>query len=378
MYNTRPETTSSVSRQFRGRSDIFMLLMIMVLAGIHYAYEPSYTQAAETPLTAITVKTHPVPLSFTVDGSYYYGFAMLMWEPGSLHNMSAGGEIGEPGIYFVFNHWSDGINDFPMFYQVPAPAVPTTYTAYFDIMFHLTTMVSPLGAGTVTPAWGGFFNQGTTVNLLATPNPNYAFSGWTGPVADASSAATTVVVSYPETVVTANFVALHPDLTIQKTHSDHFTRGQKGAVYSIRITNTGEGETSGPVTVVDLLPAGLVGTSLSGVGWSCSLATLTCTRSDHLAAGASYSPITLTVDVDDHAPSSIINTAMVSGGGEINAGNNRTDDTTIIRQEPVAVPAATGWGMMVFMVAAGLLPLYYLLPAHKRNNSAERAGEKSH
>jgi hypothetical protein len=83
------------------------------------------------------------------------------------------------------------------------------------------------------------------------------------------------------------------------------------------------------------------------------------------------------VDVDDHAPSSVINTAMVSGGGEINTGNNRADDTTIIRQEPVSVPAATGWGMTAFTVAAGLLSLYYLQAARKTNNSVELAGEKS-
>ena len=371
MNRTYPETTSSGRERLLGRSGIFILLMIMALAGIQCAHDSSLAEAAAAPLTAITVETRPVPLTFSVDGSFYYGSITLMWEPGSFHQLAAYPQIGEPGISFSFNRWSDGG---AMSHGVTAPLGPTTYIVYYDIMFELTTEVSPFGAGTVTPS-SGSYKAGATVNLLATPATNYAFSGWTGPVADASSASTTVVVGYPQTIVTANFVALHPDLTIQKSHSDNFTQGQKGAAYSIVVTNTGPGETSGLVTVTDLFPSGLLGTSLSGTGWSCSLAALTCTRSDHLAAGVSYPAITLTVDVDGHAPLSVINTAVVSGGVETNTGNNRSDDTTIIQSGPVSVPAETGWGMAAFVVAAGLLSLYYLQAARKSNNSAERSGK---
>ncbi|MDQ2975271.1 MAG: hypothetical protein M3R69_07655, partial [Acidobacteriota bacterium] len=64
--------------------------------------------------------------------------------------------------------------------------------------------------------------------------------------------------------------------------------------------------------------------------WSCNLGTLTCTRSDVLAAGASYSPITLTVTVANNAPASVTNSATVSGGGESNAANNTANDPTTI------------------------------------------------
>src|SRR5213076_741896 len=86
-----------------------------------------------------------------------------------------------------------------------------------------------------------------------------------------------------------------PDLAITKTHFANFTQGQIGATYTIIVSNVGTGPTSGAVTVIDSLPAGLTATGLSGSGWTCTLATLTCTRSDALAAGASCSPITLTV-----------------------------------------------------------------------------------
>ena len=77
-----------------------------------------------------------------------------------------------------------------------------------------------------------------------------------------------------------------PDLTIAKSHSGNFTQGQTGATYSITATNSGSAPTSAAVSVTDTLPAGLTATAISGTGWTCVLGTLTCTRSDALAAGA--------------------------------------------------------------------------------------------
>src|SRR4029077_18869734 len=71
-----------------------------------------------------------------------------------------------------------------------------------------------------------------------------------------------------------------PDLPISKTHSGSFTQGQIGAIYTITVTNNGGAATSGTVTVTDTLPASLTPTAISGTGWSCTLATLTCTRGD--------------------------------------------------------------------------------------------------
>src|SRR6185295_17672311 len=92
-----------------------------------------------------------------------------------------------------------------------------------------------------------------------------------------------------------------PDLTISKNHSGNFVQGQTGATYTITVTNSGGSSTSGTVSVTDTLPAGLTATGMAGTGWSCTLGTLTCTRSDPLAVTSSYSPITLTVTVDSNA-----------------------------------------------------------------------------
>jgi hypothetical protein len=125
-------------------------------------------------------------------------------------------------------------------------------------------------------------------------------------------------------------IAAPPDLTIIKSHSGNFVQGQTGATYAIIVTNSGGSSTSGTVTVVDSLPASLTPTAISGTGWTCTLATLTCTRSDTLAAAGSYPGITLTVNVASNSPNSVTNTATVSGGGETNTSNDTANDNTVV------------------------------------------------
>ena len=132
---------------------------------------------------------------------------------------------------------------------------------------------------------------------------------------------------------TASIDVVAPDLTITKTHTGNFNRSQTGATYTITVSNAGFGPTSGTVTVVDTLPNvpnTLVATAISGTGWTCTLATLTCTRSDALASGSSYPAITLTVNVPQNIQANITNSAAVSGGGDVNTGNNTASDPTHI------------------------------------------------
>ena len=127
-----------------------------------------------------------------------------------------------------------------------------------------------------------------------------------------------------------------PDLAIVKTANGSFTQGQSGAGYTLTVTNTGGVATSGTVTVTDNLPNGLSPASFSAPGWSCGISgnTVTCTRSDPLAPGASYRPITLTVSVASNAPPSVTNVATVGGGGDLNAGNNTATLVTSIARAP--------------------------------------------
>jgi hypothetical protein len=134
---------------------------------------------------------------------------------------------------------------------------------------------------------------------------------------------------------TANLAIAHAVLSITKTHQGDFHRGQDGAQYTITVSNAANaGPTTGTVTVVDHLPVmgnphNLVPVSLSGTGWTCTLATLTCTRSDALAPGASYPAITFTVNIPQNITNSFTNTATVSGGGDPNS-HTAADPVTLV------------------------------------------------
>lgn len=120
-----------------------------------------------------------------------------------------------------------------------------------------------------------------------------------------------------------------PMLEITKSHTGTFGQGQTDATYTLTVKNVGILATNGvtAVTVTDSLPAGLTATNLSGTNWNCALATVTCTRSDALAAGASYPAITVTVSVGNDATSTI-NTATATGGGDSTI-HTASDPTTI-------------------------------------------------
>lgn len=127
---------------------------------------------------------------------------------------------------------------------------------------------------------------------------------------------------------TATVTVLVPDLTIALSHTGNFFRPQTGATYTITVSNSGGADTSALITVNDALPAGLTATSFSGLNWNCTLTPLQCTRGDTLFAGASFEPITLTVNVAASAAASVTNSATVSGGNESNTANDTASDPT--------------------------------------------------
>ena len=151
----------------------------------------------------------------------------------------------------------------------------------------------------------------------------------------------TTISTSDNSPATVNLSVGSPDLTISKTHSGSFTQGQTGATYSITASNAGAGASSGTVTVTDTLPTGLTATAIGGTGWSCTLGSLTCTRSDALSASASYPVITLTVNVASNAAASLTNTANVAGGGESNTNNDSVSDATIIGAQTQSLTTTT-------------------------------------
>jgi uncharacterized repeat protein (TIGR01451 family) len=216
-----------------------------------------------------------------------------------------------------------------------SPATPTYVSG--SSTFNGASISNPVSSGS-TRTWSGSFlvPGGTTRDLtyqMVMPNTpgTYANSA----IAHVNEFQIDTTQSTTDNApANASVTIPPPDMTITKSHSGNFTQGQVGATYSITATNSGSAPTSAAVSVTDTLPAGLTATGISGTGWTCVLATLTCTRSDALAAGSSYPVITLTVNVANNAASSVTNSVAVSGGGETNTGNNTASDATTITQLP--------------------------------------------
>ena len=133
-----------------------------------------------------------------------------------------------------------------------------------------------------------------------------------------------------------------PDLKVLLSHSGNFGQGLNGRTITIDVVNIGNEPSSGTVTLTDTVPAGLTPTAISGTGWTCVLATRTCTRSDALAANAYYPSIHLTVDVENNCPSTVTNTATISGGGDTDSNNNTASHQIPVAGPPTLAATATG------------------------------------
>ncbi len=114
-------------------------------------------------------------------------------------------------------------------------------------------------------------------------------------------------------------------LSVAITHPGSFEAGQQNAAYTVTVSNAASpGATTGTVALTDTPYPGLTLVSMSGAGWTCSVNT--CTRADALNPGASYPPITVTVDVAANAPPQVTNLVTVTGGGSPSASATETDN----------------------------------------------------
>jgi uncharacterized repeat protein (TIGR01451 family) len=220
----------------------------------------------------------------------------------------------------------------------PVNPVALTGVGFTDTLPANLVVTTPSGAtgscngGTLTAVAGS-----NTISLTGGTIPSNGSCTVSANVTSAISGvytnSTTVTSANAGTGNTASAILIvaPANLSITKTHTGEFERRETGT-YTITVSNNaGAGPTLGTVTVVDTLPPvnhTLVPTAISGAGWTCDLGTLTCTRSDVLVPGASYPPITLTVNVPKNIRANVTNSATVSGGGDPNS-HTATDPTHI-------------------------------------------------
>jgi uncharacterized repeat protein (TIGR01451 family) len=160
------------------------------------------------------------------------------------------------------------------------------------------------------------------------------------------SALTNAVDAYaPNNTSTVSTAVKRLDVTISKSAVRSFSVGLEGQ-YRLSVSNIGDTDTVGPVTVLDELPPELKLRSASGGGWNCSASvvggqTVSCVLSSTIPAGGSAAVINVKVDVLDAAADvgEVINTATVdtardnrsvSADDPVNGNNSATATTKAV------------------------------------------------
>ena len=198
-----------------------------------------------------------------------------------------------------------------------------TVTANFTAIPTHTLTVNATAGGSVSTN-GGTYYEGQTVNISATANPGYRFTGWTGAtVANASSASTTFTMGTANATVTANFEAIpNHNLTVNADPAMGGTVSGSGTYY--------EGETT---TLTATVNAGyrFIGWTVEGTGASVShtydLTTSFTMGTEDAIVTANYIPLyTLTVNMNIPDGGTISTTGGIYAEGETQ-GFNATVNT---------------------------------------------------
>ncbi|MEN0013574.1 MAG: isopeptide-forming domain-containing fimbrial protein, partial [Solirubrobacteraceae bacterium] len=160
----------------------------------------------------------------------------------------------------------------------------------------------------------------------------------------------TSLLAYADPSSVAATPVRRADMVVAQTLSPNLTAGQQGSL-TVTASNIGGATTLGqPVTVTETLPAGVTfGGITSSPGWTCSTAslpTITCTRTDTLAATSAYPDIVIAITPSQTVPTATFG-AKVAGGNEVNLTND-TDSRSVTFQRSAdlaltkTVGAATG------------------------------------
>ena len=136
-----------------------------------------------------------------------------------------------------------------------------------------------------------------------------------------------------------------PDLAITKTiSSSHFANGL-AASYRIAVKNIGTASSEGLTEVTDSLPTAFqTSPAVAGTGWTCDpivAGLVHCTRSDSIAAGASFPNLTVSVtSLNNPANLTVSNTAAVTNSLDSDPTNNESTASQVVGVGQSVIPVS--------------------------------------
>ena len=196
------------SRVFVGRSNVGMLSMIDTATNT--VTGPSVAVGASPLVLGAFVGTPPTPqftltTSVSPSGAGTITPATGKYDQGTPVTVTATANTG-----YQFTGWSGACTGTGSC-TVTMSSDKTVIANFALVQYTLTTVVSPSGAGAVTPASGSKFDHGTQVAVTATANTGYQFTGWSGGGCSGTGACTLTMTG--DTTVTATFALVQHTLT---------------------------------------------------------------------------------------------------------------------------------------------------------------------
>ena len=175
--------------------------------------------AAEVRRALVAPQTHTLTLQTAGGGSVTP--ASGTWDSGAVIVLTA-----TPAAGFAFTGWSGDLT---------GAANPTTIVldanqtiiANFTPLYSLTLASAGGGSVSANPP-GGTYLAGSVVALTATPDPGWAFTGWSGALTGATNPTTLTMNGHR--LVTANFTRLY-DLGVQASSGGHVDLSPPGGTY---------------------------------------------------------------------------------------------------------------------------------------------------
>jgi uncharacterized repeat protein (TIGR02543 family) len=201
------------------------------IADVHDA-TTTITMNGNYAVTANFIKQHDLTTNSTEGGLVIEpGEGVFTYDEGTVVDL-----VAPPDEGYRFVEWTGGVGTIADAYDASTTITMKgdyAITANFVAIYDLT--ISSTEGGSVTEPGEGVstYDEGTVVDVVATPDVGYRFVNWTGDVgtiADVYAASTTIAMN-GDYAITANFVAIY-DLTISSTEGGSVTEpGEEVFIY---------------------------------------------------------------------------------------------------------------------------------------------------